>query len=78
MKTLKDLNKKLISKKSGYNYTYKINNTTFKIDEFNNQKGWCLNEFLHCDILNSYGHNGLTLKDCKEMILMAWNENRIR
>lgn len=77
----------LVSKKSGVNYTYKINDTKYEIHEYNGNKGWCLNEYkkgsknsnfcnewLLCD---SYGYNGLTLKSCKEMILMNWNNNNI-
>jgi hypothetical protein len=78
MKTLKDLNKKLTLKNAGYNYTYKIENTIFEINEFNSQKGWCLNEKLGGFLVDSYGYEGLTLSECKEMILMSWNSNSIK
>lgn len=88
MKTIKDLNKMLVSKQAGFNYTYEINNTRFEINEFNDQRGWALNEFKKCPenslysgewlLTDSYGYNGLTLKDCKEMILMNWNSNDIK
>ena len=75
MKTSKDLAKKLVSKNAGYSYTYIINNTRFEICEFNNQKGWCLNEYrIGSDVcINSYGYEGLLLRDCKSMILSQWN-----
>jgi hypothetical protein len=85
MKTLKDLNKNLISKVSGSNYNYQINDKKFSINEFNGNKGWCLNEFKkgaessnfanEWFLVNSYGYNGLTLKQCKEMILININNN---
>jgi hypothetical protein len=75
MKTLKDLAKALTSKESGYNYTYTINGTIHSIDEFNDCKGWCYNQYsVNGSLLDSYGYNGLTLKECKLMILASWNE----
>ena len=88
MKTIKNLNEKLVSKKPGFNYSYEINNTKFEINEFNGNKGWALNEFKkgatnskfnnELFLVSSYGYNGLTLKECKEMILMNWNNNNIK
>lgn len=88
MKTLKDLNKNLTKKESGFNYTYEINNTLFEINEFNGQKGWCLNESRKVvketqsenkySLKNSYGYEGLTLRECKQMILMQWNNEGIK
>lgn len=76
MKTFKDLAKKLVSKEAGYNYVYIINNTRFEICEFNGQKGWCLNEYRIStdEYVGGYGYEGQLLKDCKNMILSAWNE----
>lgn len=84
MTTLKDLNKKLISKVSGSSYIYEINNKRYSINEFNGNRGWCLNEYQkgaksssfsnEWFVVNSYGYNGLTLKECKEMILMDCNQ----
>jgi len=78
----------LVSKKAGFNYTYEINNTRFEINEFNDQRGWCLNEYKKGAensfwagewlLTDSYGYNGLTLKECKEMIVMNWNSNDIK
>lgn len=88
MRTIKNLNEKLVSKKSGFNYSYEINNTKFEINEYNGNKGWALNEFQKGAansnfnnewlLVSSYGYNGLTLKECKEMILMNWNNNNIK
>jgi hypothetical protein len=88
MKTIKNLNEKLVSKKSGFNYSYEINNTKFEINEYNGNKGWALNLFQKGAanskfnnewlLVSSYGYNGLTLKECKEMILMDWNNNNIK
>jgi len=79
MKTTKDLAKKLISKNAGFRYTYKINNTTFEICEFNDCKGWALNEYnLNNVLINSYGYDGLLLRECKQMIVMQWNEDQIK
>jgi hypothetical protein len=85
---MKDLNKMLVSKKAGSSYIYEINSTKFEINEFNCNRGWCLNEFTKGAessfwkdewlLRDSYGYNGLTLKDCKEMILMNWNSNSIK
>ena len=76
MKTSKDLLKKLVSKNAGFKYVYKINNTRFEICEFNNSKGWCLNEYNVNteELIDSYGHEGLLLRQCKKMILMQWNK----
>jgi hypothetical protein len=83
MKTIKDLNKNLISKVSGSSYVYEIENVKFSINEYNGNKGWCLNEYQKAAksssfanewfLVNSYGYEGLTLKSCKEMILLNWN-----
>lgn len=73
MKTIKDLRKKLTQKKGGSYYIYKIAEYTFRINEFNNNRGWCLNTYKNQNLIDSYGHNGLTLKECKQMILTAWN-----
>lgn len=77
MKTIKDLRKKLTDKKGGCYYNYKIGDYTFNISEFNNNRGWCLNTYKNEEIIDSYGYNGLTLRECKEMILMEWNAKRI-
>jgi len=82
MKTFKDLRSKLVSKKAGSEYVYRINNTRYEICEFNCNKGWCLNEYREHErygeeLVDSYGYEGLLLKDCKEMILLAWNNNEI-
>jgi len=76
MKTFKDLAKKLVSKQAGFEYVYVINNTRFEICEFNDQKGWCLNEYRvdTDEYIDAYGHDGLLLRDCKTMILSQWNE----
>lgn len=78
--TNKDLAKKLVSKVAGCSYVYEINNTRFEICEFNNFKGWCLNEYtLSClgnmQLVNSCGYNGFLLRECKESILNQWNES---
>jgi len=75
MKTFKDLSKKLVSKIPAHRYVYVINNTRFEICEFNNCKGWCLNEYRVStdELIDSYGY-GLLLRDCKNMILAQWNE----
>ena len=79
IKTIKDLNKTLVKKQAGREYEYYVNNTKFTINEFNNNKGWALNEYYECGQLKySYGHNGLLLKDCKEMILDSWNKGEIK
>ena len=80
MKAIKDLNKQLVSKKSGSYYMYEVNNKRYSINEFNNNKGWCLNEYKFIPqynewtLVDSYGYNGLTLKECKQMIVNSWNE----
>tara|TARA_R110002012_G_scaffold7450_3_gene34856 strand:+ start:354 stop:596 length:243 start_codon:yes stop_codon:yes gene_type:complete len=78
MKTLKNY---LTSKTSGSNYTYIINDKKYSIDEFNNNRGWCVNTYEKSKyshdgwtLVDSYGYNGLTLKKCKEMIVMELNE----
>ena len=72
--TIKELNSKLVEKQSGLYYIYIVDDMKYEIHEFNGNKGWCLNEFkLHNGdwfLKDCYGHNGLTLKACKEMILM--------
>ena len=77
MKNLKDLRSKLISKKAGFEYIYRINNRRFEICEFNNQKGWCLNEYIGEELVDSYGYEGLLLGECKGMILMSWNDGQL-
>lgn len=83
MKTIKDLNKKLVRKESGIVYVYVINNSKFEIHEFNDCKGWCLNSFekykdYDYQLVDSYGYNGFTLKECKNMILLVWNMGEIK
>ena len=78
MKTSKDLNKQLVSKNAGFNYVYEINTTRFEINEFNGCKGWCVNEYVltslgNMELVNTYGYEGLLLRECKEMILDQWN-----
>lgn len=77
MKNLKDLRSKLISKKAGFEYIYCINDRRFEICEFNNQKGWCLNEYIRGQLVNSYGYEGFLLRECKDMILMSWNDGQL-
>ena len=76
MKTFKDLSKKLVSKIAGHRYVYVINNTRFEICEFNNGKGWCLNEYRVStdEYIDGYGYEGFLLRDCKTMIMSQWNE----
>jgi len=76
--TSRDLAKKLVLKDPGYKYVYKINNSRFEICEFNDCKGWCLNEYtLSClgnmELVSAYGYEGFLLRECKEMILNQWN-----
>ncbi len=86
MKTLKDLKEKLTFKEAGYKYVYEINNTRFEINEFNYNKGWCLNEYVEYTnegkkdymLIDSYGYEGLLLRDCKFMIVQQWNEGKIK
>jgi hypothetical protein len=77
MKNLKNLRGKLISKDVGFQYIYLINDTRFEICEFNYQKGWCLNEYRGEELVHSYGYEGLLLRECKAMILMAWNNGEL-
>jgi len=86
MKTLKHLKEKLTFKEVGYTYVYEINNTRFEINEFNYNKGWCLNEYVqftyegqkNYELVDSYGYEGLLLRDCKNMIVRQWNNGEIK
>ena len=84
--TSQELNNHLVSKKAGFNYTYVINNKKYSIDEFDNQKGWCLTinelnqghpalgEYI---LKSSYGHRGLKLRECKLMITQDCLDSQI-
>ena len=76
MKTFRDLSKKLVSKIAGHGYVYVINDTRFEICEFDNGKGWCLNEYRVStdEYIDGYGYEGFLLRDCKTMIMSQWNE----
>lgn len=71
---VKDLKKYLVYKNAGFNYHYIIGDYKYEINEFNDQKGWALNTYKKYKdewyLENSYGYEGLTLRECKEMIVM--------
>jgi hypothetical protein len=71
---VKDLKKYLVYKYAGFNYHYIIGDYKYEINEFNDQKGWALNTYKkykgEWHLIDSYGYEGLTLRECKEMIVM--------
>jgi hypothetical protein len=71
---VKDLKKYLVYKYAGFNYHYIIGDYKYEINEFNDQKGWALNTYEkykgEWHLIDSYGYEGLTLRECKEMIVM--------
>jgi hypothetical protein len=79
IKDIKDLNKYLVYKYAGFNYHYLIGDLKFEINEFNDQKGWALNTYEkyrnEWHLVDSYGYEGFTLRECKQMILQEL-ENR--
>ena len=76
MKTIETLNTKKESRKKG-EYIFKIKNTTFIC--YNTGLGyWCLDTLIGGQLDDSYGHQGLNLKSCKQMIVMEWNNGNIR
>jgi hypothetical protein len=79
---IKDLNKYLVYKYAGFHYHYVIGDYKFEINEFNDRKGWALNTYKkyndNWEFIDSYGYEGLTLKECKEMILQEIKQKDIR
>ena len=79
---IKDLNKYLVYKYAGFNYHYIIGNYKFEINEFNDRKGWALNTYKkyndNWSLIDSYGYAGLTLKECKQMILQEIKQQDIK
>jgi hypothetical protein len=71
---VKDLKKYLVYKKAGFSYHYIFDIWKYEINEFNDQKGWALNTYKkykdEWHLIESYGYEGLTLRECKEMIVM--------
>ena len=88
IKTTKDLAKKLTEKIGGRHYIYEIGNMRYEICEFNDGKGWCLNEYKAIKpspnfpkgwkYIDAYGYDGLLLRECKDMILGYWNRGEIK
>ena len=57
-----------------FSYHYIFDIWKYEINEFNDQKGWALNTYKkykgEWHLIDSYGYEGLTLRECKEMIVM--------
>ena len=84
IKSIKDLNKYLVKKEAGYYYHYIIGNYKFEINEFSNQKGWAVNTYKkhinddNWDLIDTYGHDGLTLRECKQIVLQEIESSNIQ